>query len=150
MLKAIKIAAAACCISLIAIEAHAAGEPPALAPFYQFVGAMNAGDTAKAAALFTPASSIIDEFGPHIWKSFADWNRDLAAFFKAGGVSDFHIAIATESFKDVGATHGYGVAPTTLTYKVKGKPTTEKGLFTFSTAKTADGWRITGWAWSTL
>jgi hypothetical protein len=26
----------------------------------------------------------------------------------------------------------------------------EKGLFTFSMAKSADGWRITGWAWSTL
>jgi hypothetical protein len=48
------------------------------------------------------------------------------------------------------ARHGYAVVPSVLSYKVKGKPTTEKGMFTFSTVKAADGWRITGWAWSTL
>ncbi len=54
------------------------------------------------------------------------------------------------SFKNLEANSGYGVVPATLTFKLKGKPTTEKGLFTFSTAKGADGWRISGWAWSTL
>ena len=143
------IAAAACCL-LLAGGVHAAPAEPALAPFTQFIDAMNAGDTGKAAATFAPSPTIIDEFGPHIWNSFAGWNKDLGDGFKADVVTDFHIALSPVSFKSVDAKFGYGVVPSTLTYKIKGKPTTEKGLFTFSTAKTAGGWRLTGWAWSTL
>ena len=75
---------------------------------------------------------------------------DIGDDFKTNAVSDFHIAASPASFKKIDATTGYGVFPTTLTYKVKGKPIAEKGLFTVSTAKTATGWQITGWAWSTL
>jgi hypothetical protein len=123
---------------------------PALAPFPQFIDAMNAGNTTKAAATYAPSVTIIDEFGPHIWNSFAGWAGDLTTSFKAEGMSDFHIALSPVSFKNVDAKVGYGVAPATLTFNLKGKPTTEKGMFTFSTAKQAAGWRITGWAWSTL
>ena len=137
--------------AILAVGAHAAPAPdPALAPFGQFIDAMNAGNTAKAAATYAPSVTIIDEFGPHIWNSFAGWAGDLGASFKTGGVTDFHIALSPVSFKNVNAASGYGVAPATLTFKLKGKPMTEKGLFTFSTAKSAAGWRITGWAWSTL
>lgn len=149
-MKSIKLAVAIACVSTMGAVAHAAGEPTALAPFYQFADAMNAGDTAKAGALYTPASPIIDEFAPHVWKSFSDWNRDFAAFFKSGGGSDFHMAVGTPSFKRMDADHGYAVAATTLTYKIKGKAESEKGSFTFSTAKTPQGWRITSWAWSTF
>jgi hypothetical protein len=144
----ISLAAAACV--LLAGVAHAAPAEPALAPFSQFVDAMNAGDDAKAASTYAPTVTIIDEFAPHIWNSFAGWSRDIAADFKANAVTDFHIAAAPASFKKLDAATAYGVVPTTLTYKVKGKPITEKGLFTVSTAKGASGWRITGWAWSTL
>ncbi|HEX3674886.1 MAG TPA: hypothetical protein VHU87_11485 [Rhizomicrobium sp.] len=147
-MKSILFAVAAACV--LSAPAQAAPAEPALAPFSQFVNAMNAGDTAKAAATYAPTVTIIDEFGPHIWNSFAAWDGDLGTSFKTNAVSDFHIAAAAVSFKAVSATAGYGVVPTTLTYKVKGKPVSEKGLFTFSTAKGASGWRITGWAWSTL
>jgi len=143
------IAAAAACV-LLASGVHAAPAEPALAPFTQFVDAMNAGDAKTAAAAYSDAPTIIDEFGPHFWTSFAGWSRDFATFSKTESVSDFHIAVSAPSFKNVDTAHGYGVVPSVLTYKVKGKPTREKGLFTFATAKTADGWRITGWAWSTL
>ncbi len=148
MMKTIGLAVAALCISIGVAQAAAA--EPALAPFAQFTDAMNAGDVKKAADAYAPSPSIIDEFGPHYWTSFADWVRDFGTFAKAESVSDFHIALSPVSFKNVDARHGYAVVPSTLTYKVKGKPTTEKGMFTFSTAKTASGWRITGWAWSTL
>ena len=149
-MKSIKLAVAICCVSVLTTAARAAGEPPALAPFTQFIDAMNAGDAKKAASEFTASATIIDEFAPHLWSSFASWNADLSKGLKADGVTDFHIALSPVSFKNVDAKTGYGVAPSTLTFKVKGKPTTEKGMFTFTTAKSADGWRITGWAWSTL
>jgi len=149
-MNAIKLAAAVCCVSMFGAAAQAADEPPALAPFYQFADAMNAGDTAKAAATYATSATIIDEFAPHMWTSFGAWAHDADTSFKAEGVTALHIGLSPPSFKNVDAGHGYAVVPSTLTYKVKGKPTTEKGMFTFSTAKTAAGWRITGWAWSTL
>jgi hypothetical protein len=149
MSKAIGSALVLCGVLLTAAQAAPAPDP-ALAPFPQFIDAMNAGDTAKAAATYAPAVAIVDEFGAHNWNSFAGWAGDLSTSFKTEGVTDFHIALSPVSFKNVNATSGYGVAPATLTFKLKGKPTTEKGMFTFSTAKGATGWRITGWAWSTL
>ena len=148
-MNTIKLAVAVCCVSILGTAAHAAGEPPALAPFTQFIDAMNAGDAKKAAAEFVAAPTIIDEFAPHIWSSFASWNADLGKGLKTDGVTDFHIALSPVSFKNMDAKTGYGVVPAILTYKVKGKPTTEKGMFTFSTKMTEDGWRLTGWAWST-
>ncbi|HEY2034763.1 MAG TPA: hypothetical protein VGH02_13860 [Rhizomicrobium sp.] len=149
-MKAIGLAAAVCSVSILASAAQAAGDPPALAPFTQFIDAMNKGDVKTAEGEFAAAPTIIDEFAPHIWNSFASWNADLGKGLKAEGVTDFHIALSPVSFKNVDAKTGYGVAPSTLSYKVKGKPTTEKGMFTFSTKMTEDGWRITGWSWSTL
>ena len=149
-MKSSTLAVAACFLSLASFGAQAATEPPALAPFYQFADAMNAGDMTKAAAVYTPSAMIIDEFAPHIWNSFGAWAHDADASFKAAGVTGLHIALSPASFQNVDASHGYGVVPSVLTYKVKGKPTTEKGMFTFSTAKEATGWKITGWAWSTL
>jgi ketosteroid isomerase-like protein len=144
--------AAACGLLLAGAGPAAAAdnEAAALAPMQQFADGMNTGDLAKAAAAYTPSADIIDEFAPHHWTSFSDWGRDAAGFFKAGGVTNLHIALSAPSNKEVGADFAYAVVPTTLTYLTKGKPTVEKGLFTFSMAKTADGWRITGWAWSTL
>jgi hypothetical protein len=149
-MKSNTLAVAACFLSLVSFGAQAADAQPALAPFTQFIDAMNKGDAKTAEATFAPSPTIIDEFAPHIWNSFAGWNSTLAKGFKAEDVTDFHIALSPVSFKNVDATTGYGVAPSVLTYKIKGKPTTEKGMFTFSTAKTTAGWKITGWAWSTL
>ena len=148
-MKQILCAVAVCAILATGAQATPAPDP-ALAPFAQFIDAMNAGNTAKAAATYAPMVTIIDEFGAHIWNSFAGWAGDLGASFKTEGVTDFHIALSPISFKNVNAASGYGVAPATLIFKLKGKPMTEKGMFTFSTAKGVAGWRITGWAWSTL
>ncbi|HSM94498.1 MAG TPA: nuclear transport factor 2 family protein [Rhizomicrobium sp.] len=151
-MKSILLAAATCGVLIAASQPvqAAPAQEPALAPFSQFIDAMNKGDVQTASATFAPSPTIIDEFSPFTWHSFAAWNQDLGADFKAGQVSDFHITLSPVSFKKVDASHGYGVVPSTLTFKVKGKATTEKGMFTFSTVKAAAGWRITGWAWSTL
>ena len=122
----------------------------AFAPMYQFVDGMNAGDMKKAAAAYTPSASIIDEFGVHHWTSFGSWVQDAGAYFKAGGVTGLQIGLSKPSFQAVDAHYAYAVVPTVLSFSEKGKPTKEKGLFTFSMAKTPAGWRLTGWAWSTL
>jgi len=125
-------------------------EAVVFAPTHQFADAMNAGDVKTASEAYTPSASIIDEFAPHHWNSFSDWARDADSFFKAADTTGLKITLSAPTNKEIGATFAYAVVPTTLNYVVKGKPTEEKGLFTFSMAKTAAGWRITGWAWSTL
>jgi hypothetical protein len=128
----------------------APADDAALAPIKQFSDGMNAGDAKKAAGAYAASASIIDEFAPYHWTSFADWNRDFATFAKAGAVSDFHMALSAPSFKQIGTSQAYAVVPTVLSFKEKGKPTTEKGLFTFALARDAGGWHIAAWAWSTL
>ena len=128
----------------------APAEDPALAPIHQFADGMNAGDMKKAAGAYAPSVSIIDEFAPHHWSSFAGWLHDAGAWFKAGGVTDLHIEYGTVGDTVIGAKQAYAVVPTTLTYNVKGKPTTEKGIFTFALTKAKAGWRIASWAWTTL
>jgi ketosteroid isomerase-like protein len=149
----IGIGAAALASGLLLASAPAlAGdnEATAFAPIHQFADAMNAGDPSKAFAAYTPSADIIDEFAPHHWDSFPEWAKAADGFFKAGGVTHFHMELAAPSNKELGDRYAYAVVPSTLTYDANGKPTTEKGLFTFSLAKTDAGWRITGWAWSTL
>jgi hypothetical protein len=144
--------AIACGLSLAAAAPAWAddGEAVVFAPMQAFADGMNTGDAAKAGAAYTSSASIIDEFAPHHWTSFGDWAKDAGAYFKAGGVTNLHIAMSAPSNKEIEATWAYAVVPTTLTFDEKGKPTVEKGLFTFSLAKTTSGWRITGWTWSTL
>jgi hypothetical protein len=149
-MKSILLAAAACGVLVSQCVQATDAEPPALAPFYQFADAMNAGDMTKAGAAYAPSATIIDEFAPHMWTSFDTWAHDADTSFKAEGVTELHIALSPPSFKNMDASFGYAVVPSVLTYKVKGKSATEKGMFTFSTAKSASGWHITGWAWSTL
>lgn len=148
----IGLALAATCLTLALSPAARAqdGEAAALAPVRQFADAMNAGDMKTASAAYTASATIIDEFAPHHWTSFADWAHDADTFFKAGGVTGLKIALSAPSYKEIGASYAYAVVPTTLSWMASGKPGGEKGLFTFSLAKTAEGWRITGWAWSTL
>jgi hypothetical protein len=136
-------------VVVIAMPALAADDA-ALAPIHQFADGMNAGDMKKAAGAYAPSPSIIDEFPPHHWSSFASWLRDAGASFKAQGITDLRIVYGAVGDTVIGAKQAYAVVPTTLTYKVKGKPTAEKGIFTFALAKDAAGWKIAAWAWTTL
>ncbi len=152
MSKAIGFALILCGVLLGATAGARAADADdvVFAPMHQFADGMNSGDMKKAGSAYVASASIIDEFAPHQWNSFAAWLRDAGAYFKAGGVSDLHIALGAVSFKQIGAKAAYAVVPTTLTSKANGKPGTEKGLFTFSFVKGVKGWRISGWAWSTL
>ncbi len=135
---------------LLALPGAARAADDAFAPVKLFADGMNSGDVAKASAAHVAGVSIIDEFGPHHWNSFAAWNCDFGLFAKTEDVSDFHMSLSAPSDKMADASYAYAVVPAVLTYKVKGKPTSEKGLFTFALADTKSGWRIASWAWSTL
>jgi hypothetical protein len=144
-MKAFALAATVCGV-LLAGPVLAADD--AMAPVRQFVDSLNAGDAKTAAKAYIPAPSIIDEFPPHHWTSFDDWLRDFMVDAKKNGVTDVHITLQAATTSTVGAVQAYEVIPNVITAKMNGKPTQEKGIFTFALLKTYDGWRIAGWGWA--
>ena len=96
-------------------------------------------------------TSIIDDFAPHEWHgagACAKWISDFQVFAKSGEFTDSVVTIGKPWHIDATADFGYVVAPTTFTFKQKGKPTKENAVLTMSLQKSASGWRITGWAWA--
>ena len=111
----------------------------------------NKGDMAAAAALCANPAVVIDDFAPHIWQgptACADWAAALAAFARTEGDTDAHVTTAKPKALTVTGDRAYAVLPAHYSYKQKGKPVNEPGLWTFSMQKVDGGWRITGWSWA--
>ena len=99
-----------------------------------------------------PPTAITDEFSPYHWEgasAAADWNAGLQKSSVADHDSDLSIGLAQPSQLSVNGDKAYAVYPTTLSFRHKGKPTTEKGAFAFALDKSSGSWRITSWAWAT-
>jgi len=99
-----------------------------------------------------PPTAITDEFSPYRWvgaSAAADWSAELQKDMAAQHDTDLRIGLSQPSQLNVNGNKAYAVYPTTLSYRNKGKPTTEKGAFAFALDKSSGGWRITSWAWAT-
>jgi hypothetical protein len=162
-MKPFILAAAACALLLAAAPGAQAelvemkGPPPPdnihtmpELPIKLFVQAMNAGDWDRAANVVSPSAIIIDDLLPFRWRSFAAWRRSVTQYRATFHVTDYHMALM--SFLVSGGTYkaDYSVQPAILSYKENGEPRTEKGFFTFTTAKIAGRWTITGWSWTNV
>ena len=143
-MKAAALAATVACV----LASGAASADDAMAPVRQFIDSLNKGDAKTAAAAFVPNAPIIDEFAPHHWSSFDAWLKGFMADCKKNKVSDVRVTLAAATTSTVGATDAYEVIPNLIDAKAGGKPTQEKGIFTFALTKTAKGWRIASWAWA--
>ena len=99
-----------------------------------------------------PPTAITDEFAPYHWVgagAAADWNAELQKSSAANNDSDLTIGLSAPTQLSVNGDKAYAVYPTTLSYRHKGKPMTEKGAFAFALDKSSGAWRITSWAWAT-
>jgi ketosteroid isomerase-like protein len=137
--------------SLATAPALADDKSDVLAAAKAYADDFNKGDMAGAAALCTGQAAIIDDFPPHIWQganACADWAAALAAAAKERGYTDLHVTTAKPRSVSATGDRAYAVLPTTYSYKNKGKPVNERGLWTFSMQKVDAGWRITGWSWA--
>jgi hypothetical protein len=98
--------------------------------------------------------SILDEFPPHEWHgatACADWWKALDAYDEKNGITVGNATLGTPWTVDVSGDRAYFVAPATYTYKQHGKPVQESSsVFTVALKGTQAGWRITGWAWSSI
>ena len=135
----------------IAVPAFASDATDIMAVINKMNDAMNKNDAKTAAATYTDDAAIIDEFPPHFWSGanvFNAWNDDFGVVAKKNGLTDPFVKTGKASHLSVNGDRAYAVVPTVYTFKEKGKPVTENGLWTFAMQKDGGAWKIAGWAWS--
>lgn len=119
----------------------------------QFIDGFNKGDVASALAACAEQTSIIDEFPPYEWHgpgSCAKWANDFDAYVKKNGMTGPAVTLATPKHVNVEGDWAYVVVPSSFEFTQNGKPVKQTGAtLTAALQKTAAGWRITGWTWST-
>jgi hypothetical protein len=124
----------------------------ALAPVHMFVGGLNKNDAKTAAAAFAANSTLTDEFAPFSWSgsdAFMGWYKDFGGFAQKNSVTEPALKLVKRQVLSVEGDHAYYVASALFTFKQAGKAVTEHGLVAFSLVKTAEGWRISSFTWST-
>ena len=115
------------------------------------VAAFNKGDMKAWAAACAPSTAIVDDFSPYTWSgpaACADWWNAFATGNKKNSLTWGTVALGTALHVAVTGSHAYTVFPATYTYKMKGKPAKDSGVFTFVLTKTPAGWLIAAWSWA--
>lgn len=128
-----------------------AGDAGVEATIRQFADAFNKGDMKTAKALHIAAPVITDEIAPYFWrgaKAFDSWGADLGKAEAAEGKSGGQVTIGAPTRENVSGDHAYVIAPTTYTFKQKGKTMRETSQITIALAKEASGWKIASWTWT--
>ncbi len=150
-MKTLALAAALAATSLAVTPASASDKSDVMATVNQYNDDFNKNDSKSANALCTDQTIVIDDFAPHAWQgatACSDWWNALDADNKKNGITDGIVTIGKPWHVTITGDRGYAVFPTHYTYKLKGKPVTEQGVWTFAMQKLAAGWRIAGWAWA--
>jgi hypothetical protein len=144
-----KIAAAALvCAMLAGTSAYAAPDSGAVKNTIRTaLAAANKADNAAFMAKTTAQASVIDEFAPFRWDSFADWGAAYTAYNTQNGVAHPKTVLGRFVHVNVEGDHAYAVATVIYTYTEGSKPRKENGLETYALEKQADGWKIASFAW---
>jgi ketosteroid isomerase-like protein len=136
---------------LLAGPAAATDKGDVMSVVHGWVAAFNKGDMQAMAAECADQASIIDDFAPHVWTgagACAKWASDFQQFVKSTGSADPKVTVGKPWHLDIAADLAYVVAPTTFSFKQKGKPVQQDGVVTIALQKGAGGWRMIGWAWA--
>ena len=124
-----------------------------MAVVHQYVQGINTGDAKSRLAACADHTFIIDDFPPHVWDgagACARWAVDFDALARKIQITDGLLKLGKPWHLDVAGDRAYVVVPTSVTYKLAGKPRRTTGsLWTFALQKSPAGWHITGLAWAT-
>jgi ketosteroid isomerase-like protein len=138
--------------SCFAGPSFASDESDVMAVVKAYLADMNNGDVANFTKLCAPQTVIIDDFPPHVWQganACAEWLNALVAYDAKMGVTPEALTIGAPRRLSVNGDHAYVVLPAGYKYTLQGKLIDEAhSVWTISLQKTADGWRVTGWAWA--
>jgi len=139
-------------VALAVVPAAASETTDVMAVVHQFIDGINKGDMKTAIAACAAPSSIVDEFPPYGWQGAtgcADWANDYDGYNKKNGITDGVATLGKPKHVDITGDRAYAVIPASYTFKQNGKQVTESGsTMTVALQKSADGWRMTGWAWA--
>src|SRR5262249_41504399 len=148
------------CISLIAAViglaplaanyASASDRDDVMATVKQYDEAFNKNDMKAWRALCADNAIIIDDFAPHVWQgadACGDWWNAFGASAKDSGIANASVILGEPWHVTITGDRAYAVYPTQYTYRLKGKPVSEHGVWTLVLQKLSAGWRIAGWAW---
>jgi hypothetical protein len=136
---------------LLAVPAYASDKTDVMAAINGFNDALNRNDAKTAGEAHAPQAVIIDEFAPHLWQgasAFKDWLASFGADAKTRGVSAPQMKLYRPLHVLVEEGRGYAVVPALYSFKLNGKLTHERGLFTFAMQKVDASWKIAGWSWT--
>lgn len=139
-------------LALAAGPALASDRTEILGTIDKYAHAFNAGDK-SGASLCEANASIIDDFPPHVWSgasACATWFGAVQANFRHAGITDGKVALGKSGHLTITGDVAYGVYPSVVSYRLKGKPVKDRGVWTFAMHKGATGWRIAAWTWSGL
>lgn len=137
---------------LATAPAFASDKTDVMMPIQQFADGLNKGDVKSALAACAEQTSILDEFAPFEWHGPGGcntWLNDFGADNKKNGITDVNAKLGKPRHVDIDGDRAYVVIPTSLTFKMKGKPMKETGsMLTVALQKGAAGWKMTGWTWT--
>ncbi len=138
-------------VALFAAPLAAARDAAVEAPIYGLMAAFNKGDIAAAKAVHVAAPTIVDNVAPFYWSGpagFDTWLGDLGKSEAAAGKSGGVVWFGDPVDESVAGDHAYVVTPCSYTFKQNGKTMREAGFIAFVLVKTAGGWKIASWSWS--
>lgn len=146
-MRIIGTAAMAAAIALGATAAQASDSDSVKQTVRTWLQKFNAGDGPGALAMCADHGSIIDEFAPFRWTSFADWFKAYDAYAAQNNITASRVTVNSFAHVNVENGRAYVVAPSTYSFKESGKPHAEAGTQVLSLEKTGKVWRITSSAW---
>jgi hypothetical protein len=110
------------------------------------------GDATTVTEGCSSVTSIIDDFPPHEWHgpgACPKWMESYRVFTKEHGLADMVITLGHPRHIDIAADRAYVVVPANYTIKNHGKLVRKtNSMVTFALEKSANVWRIIGWAWA--
>lgn len=136
-------------VTLVAvIPAAASDKSDVVAVLHQLVDGFNkGGDMKEALALFADQVALVDDTPPYEWNgagAISRWKSDWDKVSKAMEVTESTVKIGKLRDFEIKGDDAYVVVPVSVTYKAKGKPMKDTGLWTMALHKGASGWRFTG------
>jgi ketosteroid isomerase-like protein len=121
-------------------------------PIHQFIDGFDKGDMVAVAGAYAPGDiTIVDEVAPYLWRgpdAVKAWAADLDKDIQTRGLSDASVTLGGVARAEVEGDKAYVIMRATYAYKQHGVAMHEPARMTYTLNKTADGWKITGWAWS--
>jgi hypothetical protein len=150
------IAALAAVLAASTLSTTGAAPSPSAAmlkPIQNTATALNTNNPKLLSGMFASNATIVDEFPPYVWSgsdAATRWLADFGTFAKKIHLTNGKGTLLPIKIFDQSGNRAYIVVPTDFTATVSGKPDNEHGTWTFTLARSGNGWVIVTQTWGTV